>query len=406
MKILLICHYFPPEIGAPQARLSEMARVWAEEGHEVQVLTGFPNHPTGVIHDGYQGLHRTSEEHDGYKIERTWVYATPNEGIVKKTLGHLSFMISALALGWRRVSRPNLVVVSSPTFFSIFTAWCMAKRFRVPLVVEVRDLWPGIFIELGVLQNRALIWVLEKLELMAYRAASLVVVVTDGFKKDLINRGIPADKVVVITNGVDLDRFTPGPQNPAIRSTLGAKDNEVLVTYLGAHGISHGLISVVETAGLLKDHNVRFAFIGEGAAKQELLDQVNDRGLTNVRFHPGVPRDEVVDFLRSSDILLVPLRDIPLFRTFIPSKMFEYLAAGVPVIGSLEGESADILRRAGASVVPPENPNALAEAIGSLTRDPLSGARQAARGREFVEEHYDRRKLAEDYLTLLKGVAT
>ena len=163
MKILIVTHYFPPEIGAPQARLSDFARMWADAGHEVTVLTGMPNHPTGVVPPQYHRRLRVIERSDGYRIVRTWLYATPNEGIVKKTLGHLSFMVSSVILGWRRVGRPDVVVVSSPTFFAIGSAWLIARTKRARFVVEVRDLWPAIFVQLGVLTNRYAIAVLERL---------------------------------------------------------------------------------------------------------------------------------------------------------------------------------------------------------------------------------------------------
>jgi len=400
-RVLLVCHYFPPEIGAPQARLSEMSATWAQDGAEVQVLTGFPNHPTGIIAEGYRGKRRMVEQRDGCEVIRTWLYATPNEGFVKKTLGHLSFMFSSILLGWSKVRKPDVIVVSSPTFFSIFSAWVLSKRFRVPMVVEVRDLWPGIFVELGVLTNKYLIWFLERLELAAYKAAAAVVVVTDGFRQDLLKRGVPDRKIEVITNGVDLEFLQPGPPDSATRARLGVTGDRQLVVYIGAHGISHGLASILEAARQLEDF-AHFAFVGEGAQKAALVEKAAADGVTNVTFLPGVPRAQVPDIIHSADILLVPLRDIPLFETFIPSKMFEFLGAGGVVVGSVAGEAAEILRSAGATVVPPEQPTALAEAIRELGADPDRRKRQAVEGREYVEQHYDRRMLARRYLALLQ----
>ncbi|MEZ5374887.1 MAG: glycosyltransferase family 4 protein [Acidimicrobiales bacterium] len=402
MKILLVCHYFAPEIGAPQARLSEMAKVWAGDGHDVEVLTGMPNHPTGVIHDGYRNRRFMREAKDGYRIIRTWLYATPNEGIARKTLGHLSFMVTGVLQAWRAVIKPDVVVVSSPTFFSILTAWIHSRRFRAPLVVEVRDLWPGIFVELGVLTNKQIIWLLERLELAAYRAASAVVVVTEGFKEDLVRRGVPANKVHVITNGVDTDRFTPGPAVPEVRARLGAAEDDTLALYIGAHGISQGLHSVIEAAGLV-DEKVKIAFVGEGADKKRLQQLAAQSGSGNLSFHDGVDRDEVPDLIRSADILLVPLRDIPLFETFIPSKMFEFLAAEKAVIGSVAGEAAAILERAGAMVIQPEDASALTSALNDLAAAPERRAAMAAAGREFVHENYDRTELARRYEGVLAG---
>jgi len=407
VRTLVVTHYFPPEIGAPQARLSEMARVWAEGGDEVTVLTGMPNHPTGVVPPAYRGAVRRVEHVDGYRVVRTWLYATPNEGVARKTLGHLSFMVSAVLLGAGHVGRPDVVVVSSPTFFSIGAAWLIARLTRARLVVEIRDLWPAIFVELGVLTDRRLIRALEVLELAAYRAADEVVVVSEGFREDLIRRGVPARKVHTIRNGVDLERFRPtdpDTDTAATRARLGAGPDDVLVLYAGAHGLSHGLTSVADAAARLEreGRRVRFAFVGEGAAKADLERHVAALGLTNVTLLPGVPRDEVPALLAAADICLVPLRDVPLFSTFIPSKIFEYLGAGKAVVGAVRGEAATILREAGAVVVEPEDPDALAAAVAELADDPARRARMGAAGRAYVEARYDRRALALRYRELLR----
>lgn len=406
MRILVVCHYFPPEIGAPQARVSELARAWSSGPDDVTVLTGMPNHPTGVVPERYRRRVRMREAIDGYTVLRTWLYATPNSGMAKKTLGHLSFMLSSFLLGLRPSGKADVVVVSSPTFFSVFSAWALARCKRAALVVEVRDLWPAIFVELGVLESRPVIRALEALELAAYRAADAVVVVTDGFREDVVRRGVPGAKVHVVPNGADLDRFADVPRDEEARSELGAGPEETLVLYLGAHGISHGLETVAEAAAKLAGEPIRFAFVGEGAAKGRLEERVADLGLANVTLLPGVPRDEVPRLLTAADICLVPLRDVPLFSTFIPSKMFEYLAASKAVIGALRGEPARILEAAGAVVVEPEDAGALAGAVRDLAGDPPRRARMGAQGRAFVAEHYDRGALAARYRSILAGVIT
>lgn len=407
MRILLVTHYFPPEIGAPQARLSEFARAWAEEGHDVTVLTGMPNHPTGVVPDAYRGARLRPERVDGYRILRTWLYATPNEGFVRKILGHLSFMVSAVLLGTSRVGRQDVVVASSPTFFSLFSAWFIARVKRATFVVEVRDLWPAIFVELGVLTNPILIRLLERLELAIYRAADHVVLVSEGFRTSLTERGVPANKLSVIRNGVDLQRFqTDTPRENEMRARLGATSpDHVVVLYLGAHGISHGLTAVADAAAKLQDAtNIRFAFVGEGAAKPELQTRIRELALDNVITLPGVPREEVPGLLAAADICLAPLRDVPLFSTFIPSKIFEYLGAGRAVIGALRGEPARILQQAGAVIVEPEHPELLADAIRALAADPARRAAMGAAGRQHVEAEFDRRQLAAQYTAIFDTI--
>jgi glycosyltransferase involved in cell wall biosynthesis len=406
MRILIVTHYFPPEIGAPQARLSELARAWADGGDEVTVLTGMPNHPTGVVPPAYRRRLRLVEQVDGYRVVRTWLYATPNEGFIKKTLGHLSFMITSVLLGTRLIGPADVVVVSSPTFFSIFGAWAVSKLKRAPLVIDVRDLWPAIFVELGVLTNGRLIALLERCELWAYGQATEVVVVSEGFRQDLIRRGVPAEKVATVRNGADVDRFSPGGDPTPGRDRLGAADGAVVALYLGAHGLSHGLDTVVDAAALLADAPgaaVRIALVGEGANRSALEAQVDRLGLKNVTMHPGVPRDEVPDLLAAADICLVPLRDLPLFATFIPSKIFEYFAVGKAVIGAVRGEAAAILREGGALVVEPGNAAALAEAVAELAGDADRRATMGGQAREYVTRHYDRRQLAAQYRAILAG---
>lgn len=405
MKVLLVTHYYPPEIGAPQARLSETAARWAATGLDVAVVTGMPNHPTGVVAEGYQGAVVRRENRDGVRILRNWLYATPNEGVAKKTLGHLSFMVTAVLLGGPRTGPADVVVVSSPTFFSIASAWVLARLRRAALVVEVRDLWPAIFVELGILTDRRLIALLERLELAAYRAADAVVVVSDGFRDDLIRRGVPPGKVTTIRNGVDLDRFRPGRSpTDADRDWLGAAKGETLVLYVGAHGISHGLSSVVEAASLLADVGIHLALVGEGADKAAVAARAAEQGVQNVSMLPAVPRDRVAGLVAVADVCLVPLRDVPLFETFIPSKLFEYLGAGKAVVGSVRGETARLLDEAGAIVVPPEDPEALADALRALAADPQHRARMGTAGRAYVERHFDRRALADRYADLLHAV--
>ena len=421
-RILLVTQFFPPEAGAPQARLSALAAAWASGGDAVTVLTGMPNYPTGVLPPEYRRAVRRRERRDGYRVVRTWLYATPNEGVARKFLSHLSFMISSVLLGGRACGRADTVVVSSSPFFSIGSAWLLARLKRARLVVEVRDLWPAIFVELGVLTNRRIIRVLERLELAAYAAADQVVVVTDGFRANLIARGVPADKVHTIRNGVELDRFSPEQgadlDSPGIRqerARLGARPGDCLVLYAGTHGISQGLPCVADAAAMLAGQAglspgddalnppraVRVAFVGEGADKPRLERRVAELGLENVTLAPGVPPHQVPGLLAAADICLVTLRDVPLFASTIPSKMFEYLGAGKAVVGSVTGEAAQILREAGAVVVPPEDARALADAIGALAADPARRAAMGQQGRAYVERFFDRAELSKEYRKIL-----
>ncbi|MGD0703503.1 MAG: glycosyltransferase family 4 protein [Trebonia sp.] len=406
MRVLIVTHYFPPETGAPQARLSGLAATWAADGDEVTVLTGMPNHPTGVLPPSYRRAVLRREHRDGYRVIRTWLYATPNEGMARKTLGHLSFMLSSVLIGRRASGPADVVVVSSPTFFSILSGWLLARLKRARLVVEIRDLWPAILVELGVLTNRRVSWLLERLELAAYAAADQVVVVSEGFRDDLIRRGVPPEKVHTIRNGVDLGEFSAAGESSGqrheLRARLGAGPADCLVLYAGTHGISQGLPAIADAAALLEERAIRFAFVGDGADKHRLAGRIEELGLRNVVLLPGVPNAEMPRLLAAADICLVPLRNVPLFASFIPSKMFEYLAAGKAVIGSVTGEAAQILAEAGAVVVPPEDSGSLAAAIATLAADPQLRAVIGQTGRAFVEWRYDRSALALEYRKILE----
>ncbi|HET7290787.1 MAG TPA: glycosyltransferase family 4 protein [Vicinamibacteria bacterium] len=409
MKIGLVSHYFWPEVGAPSARLLEMGRVWAARGHRVVAVTNFPNHPTGLVPAAYAEAAQRGfmlETVEGIEVARCRTYATPNRGFVKKTLGHLVFMVQSARQGRAPLAGADAVVASSPTLFSAVGAWWLARRLGAPFVIEVRDLWPGIFTELGVIRQRGLIRALEGLELLLYRRSAAVVTVTHGFAANIVGRGIEAAKVHVIPNGVDLGAFALGPPDAALLARLGLS-GKFVVLYCGAHGISHALGRILEVAERLRsDARLHFLFVGEGAEKDALEAAARAKGLANVSFHPAVGREQVAAFYRSADVCLVPLRDVPLFRTFIPSKMFEILACGRPIVASLAGEAAEILLASGAALVtPPEDVPAIAAAITRLAAEPALARELEARGRPFVADRYDREALALRYLALLEGLA-
>jgi hypothetical protein len=402
MRIAYVCQYFVPEPGAPSARLHDLGRAWQAMGHSVTVVTGFPNHPTGRLREGDRGKLWTEEQESGLRVLRNWLYATPNEGFVKKTLGHLSFMVTSFAFGLPRLGRTDVVIASSPSFFCAISAWLMARVRRACFVFEVRDLWPAVFVDLGVLRSPPLIRLLEAVELFLYRRAELIVTVTESFRHDIVRRGIPAEKVVTVINGADVDFFVPGPRQNAVRDELELGERFV-VLYIGAHGISHPLETVVEAAAILRDRrDVVFLLVGDGARRRHIEQLVSSRALSNVIMLPAQPKERMPDFYRAADVCLVPLRDVPLFSKFIPSKIFEIQAAGRPIIGSVAGEARDLLERSGGAVlVPPENAEALVDAVVGLAADRPRCERLGIAGREFVVRECTRAALAARYLAAL-----
>jgi len=410
VRIYLIGHYYPPEVGAPQARLSELAKFWQKHGHEVVVLTGFPNHPTGIIPIEYRGKIFQKEILNGVEIWRHWLFATPNKGFLKKIIGHISFMFSCLGLSLFRGKRPDWIVVSSPTLFSVLIAYLMGKIRRVPFIFEVRDLWPGIFVELGVLKNPILIKALESVEMYLYRKATKIVVVTQGFKMNISSRGISDDKITVITNGVDLSFLDPNKiSNEKIveLKTHFHINNKFVVLYMGAHGISHGLEVILEVAKKLRNSNVVFLFVGDGAEKEKLIQLSNSWNLDNVIFHESVERNQTPLYYSMADACLVPLKNIQGFETFIPSKMFEIMALKRPILASVRGEAEKILIKSGSALIStPENADELVANIEKLKNDEVLSHKLGESGREFVEKNFDREKLANKYLDIMRETRT
>lgn len=399
MKINIITHYYPPEIGAPQARLSEMAKTWKNLGHDVTVFTTFPNHPTGIIPDEYEKRVFDTEIIDGITIHRHWSFVTPNKGFLKKIINHISFMFSVVFLSLFRGEKPDIILSSSPTLFSVISAWIISKTRRTPFIFEVRDLWPGIFVELGILKNPLIIGILEKLELFLYKQASLVIPVTHSFKENIVSREIDSAKVHVITNGVNLNFFDKNMDHqPKLRRDLGISNDSFVALYIGAHGISHALDSIIETAKLVQSE-ITFLFVGEGAVKEKIQEMAKSYNLKNVIFQPSVPREMVPYYYALSNVCLVPLRNISGFTSFIPSKIFEIMACSRPIIGSVRGEAEKILIKSNAALVtPPEDQQELKKALINLKITPGLCEDLSKEARNFVSKNYDREQLAKDYI--------
>jgi glycosyltransferase involved in cell wall biosynthesis len=403
VNITYVCHYFVPEPAAPAARVHEFARAWVQAGHAVDVLTTFPNHPVGRIPPRYHNKLWATERLDGIRVLRCWLYAVPNRGVGRRGLDHLSFMLTSLLVGLPRIKHTNVVIASSPTLFSALSAWLIARIHRVPFVLEVRDLWPEAIIDLGLMRRDGpSVKLLQRLASFLYARAARVVVVTESFADRLAQQGVPRAKLTVIPNGADTRFFAQAPRPAKARQTLGL-DGQFTVAYVGSHGLSHGLDVVLDAAA--KKPDVTFLLVGDGADRDRLLAERDRRHLANVVMRSSVPRNEVPGLYAAADACLVPLRDVPIFETFVPSKLFEVLAAGRPVIGAVRGEARDILARSGgALLVEPERGDQLAAAVDCLRRDPALARQLAERGQAFAQQHYDRGQLASRYLDLLREV--
>lgn len=405
MHVLFLTDNFPPETNAPASRTHEHARRWVAAGHSVTVVTCAPNFPAGRVHDGYSNRLYQTEVVDGIRVVRVKTFITKNSGFLLRTLDYLSFMVAGF-FGALLQRRPDVVVATSPQFFTACAGWAVSLFKWRPFVFELRDIWPASIEAVGAAKGGLMIRMLERLEMFLYRRAKKIVAVTHAFKAELVERGIDGAKIEVVTNGVDLSRYEPTPRNEAFAAELGVEDR-LVVGYVGTHGMAHALDNVLAAAKQLAHRDdVHFLFVGDGAARPKLLEEAAELGLDNVTLHPPLPKERMRDVWSLCDVALVHLRDTPLFETVIPSKMFEAMGMGVPIlIACPEGEATGIVHDTGSGVVvAPEDPTALAGAVARLADDSdhlnelgLTGLRSAPR--------YSRDRLASQMLEHLHDAA-
>ena len=371
MHILFLTDNFPPEGNAPATRTFEHAREWVDKGHKLTVISCAPNFPEGKVFKGYKNKWLSKQKIKGISVWRVKTYITANEGFIKRSIDFFSFMVSSLFFGLF-VRKVDVVVGTSPQFFTVISAWALAKFKRVPFVFELRDIWPASITAVGAMQGSWIIRTLEKLELFLYRQADLIISVTHSFKSELQSRGVSADKIKVVLNGVDLSKYKPLPEKDKEFSEKYHLQGKFVAGYIGTHGLAHALDSIIEAAELLKaEDDIRVVFAGGGADRSRLERLVETRGLSNVVMIPRQPKENMQKIWSLCDVSLVSLRDTPLFSTVIPSKIFESMAMGLPIIISVpEGESTDIIRTQKVGlVIPPENSNSFVKAILKLEKD-------------------------------------
>lgn len=403
IRILYLSQYFPPEMGAPSARVYELSRHWVTHGAKVTVLTGFPNHPTGIIPKEYRGYRYLEEEKDGIKVIRTYIFAAPNQGFFKRILCFMSFMFSSIIQGTRRVGGQDLIIATSPQFFVGIAGYIISRLKKIPFVFEVRDLWPESIVQLGLIKNKMLIRLLEWIEIKLYKKAVHVVGVADSTVKILTDRGIAKEKISIIKNGVDLNLFQANGQQQEYKKQENLQDKFV-VSYIGTHGLSHALDKVLETAKLMQEQkDVVFLLVGEGAEKKNLIELAKQMDLHNVLFYDQIEKNELPRFYEMSDVVLVTLKGLPLFKKVIPSKIFEIMGMSRPILISVDGEARSLVEEAGAGLyAQPEKAQVMQEALLKLISSAHMRAEMGRNGRNYVEKNFDRNKLADDYMRLLK----
>ncbi len=408
MNILFFCHYFPPEVNAPASRTYEHAVRWVQAGHAVTVVTCVPNCPDGVVFTGYRNRFRSQTEIvDGIRVMRVWTWIAPNKGMLFRILNYVSYMVSAV---WSAVwlSKPDVVVSTSPQFFCGWAGVWYHWLKRVPFVLEIRDIWPESIAAVGAMQKGLATRFLEWLERRMYLAADRIVTVGHGYREQIATKVPVRDRTWVVMNGVDADLFSPQPRDEAFLAMwhLGGK---FVCSYVGTIGMAHGLEVVIRTARILQDRgrsDIAFLIVGDGARREELERFAKEAGVNDqIIFTGRMSRDQMPTVLASSDACLVHLRKTELFETVVPSKIFETMAMGRPIIMGVRGESRAIVQAAGAAIdMEPESETDLVEALVRLADDTPFRESLSHSARAYVLEHYDRNRQAAKMLSVFEGL--
>ena len=405
LRILMLAHYFSPEMGAAAARVHGLARWLVNFGHDVTVLTGFPNYPSGMIPKAYRGKLRTSESLDGIRVLRTWVYASSKQSVVRRLANYFSFVASSTITGLRRYGHHDIVLASSPPLFIGLAGLAVARVYRVPFVFDIRDIWPELAVEAGQFHRQSAIvrWG-EKLERFLYGRADRITLVTRAKMQKLMTRGVPHRKLTLVPNGVDFDLTQVGA-NSFASHRLNLK-GKFVVTYAGLIGVFQGLEIVLHAASILRSYdNIHFLIVGDGVKRRKLQQEVNRQHLANISFLPSQPREAIPGILSASDVALVPLVTERMIDA-VPSKLLEAWGCRCPAILMARGEAQRIMEESGGGIViKPGEPEELARSILELTKRPERLERFAELGFRYAKKHFDRSNLARQMEeTLLKTI--
>jgi glycosyltransferase involved in cell wall biosynthesis len=404
MRILFLSHYFFPEGNAPATRVYELTRRWVQRGHQVTVVTGVPNVPDGVVYAGYRNRWLQRERIDGVDVIRVWTYLAANKGTLRRILNYVSYMKAATLAGWL-VRRPDIVIATSPQFFCGFAGALVSRLRRLPFVLEVRDLWPESIVAVGAMRHPRLIRFLEWLEHQLYAAATRIVTVGEGYRVKLVERGVAPERIEIVPNGVDLEAFVPRQGDPAVRAEwdLG---NRFVCAYVGTIGMGSGLEVVLRASRRLRAlgrDDIRFLLVGDGAVREALEASARAEGLSHVVFTGRLPKSRMPEILAACDACLVHLTRTELFKTVLPSKIFEAAAMQRPIILGVAGFAAELVTQAQAGIcIEPENDTELVEAVTKLADDPALGRQLGVSGCERIAKRYAYAELAERYSLYLE----
>ena len=404
MHILFLSHYFPPEVNAPASRTYEHCKQWVEDGHEVTVVTCAPNHPRGEVYEGYRNRLYFTESIEGIRVVRLWTYVTANKGLIRRTLNYISYMVATIVVA-PFLKSADVVLSTSPQFFNGLAGYFVSRIKRVPWILEIRDLWPESILAVGAIKNKKIIRALEFLEIFAYRKSDRIVPVTNAFRQYMIDKGIDAAKIEVIKNGVDLNTYNIQPNDINMQRTFGI-EGKFVASYMGTHGMAHHLETILEAAELLQDRSdIVFLLVGDGAERKKLLTLCKDKGLSNVVMIGQQPKEMMPKLWAISDVSLVLLKKLDLFKTVIPSKIFESMAMKRPVILGVEGESREIIEAAKAGLtIEPENSKELVDCVLKLADNPGLGKKLGDNGHSYVASQFNRKIIARRYSDFIESV--
>jgi glycosyltransferase involved in cell wall biosynthesis len=392
VKIIILTQYYPPETGAPQRRLSDLAQRFVRSGHSVTVLTAMPNYPTGKIFKEYGGLVRR-EEVDGVKIIRTFIYPTQSASFILRMTNYLSFVFSSLLIGLFMLPRADYLMVESPPLFLGISAFVLSRIKQARLIFNVSDIWPSGLARLNLISPMSLSYrISTKLEEFCYRSAWLVTCQTKGIMAE-INERFPNITTYHLTNGIALEQFGPDKSTDTARQTLSQNSDEIVLLYAGLHGLAQALEQVIEAAALIKDQKYRFVFLGDGPTKLSIKQRAKELELRNIIFLDPCLPEQVPAFLASADIIIVSLKES--YKEAVPSKLFEAMASGKPVLLIANSEACQIISEYQAGIIAqPGNATDIAERIHTLGQNPDLCRQLGNNGLHASKEHYSREQIA------------
>ncbi|MDN3641067.1 glycosyltransferase family 4 protein [Lutimonas halocynthiae] len=399
LKILFLTDNFPPELNAPATRTYEHCKSWVSKDVDVTVITCAPNFPVGKVYEGYKnGLYKI-EYIDGIRVIRVWTYITKNSGVYKRTIDYISFAFSSFIAGF--FIKSDLIIATSPQFFTALSGRALGYWRKTPWVMEVRDLWPESIKTVGAMKDSLIIKYFERQELKCYHKASQIITVTHSFKEEIINKGIDENKISVITNGANRNLFKPLDKNTSLLEELNLKD-KFIIGFTGTHGMAHKLDFILNCASKINDPDIHFLFIGDGSEKNSLIKLANELKINNVTFLDMMSKKELKEYLSILDVALVNLKKDALFKTVIPSKIFENAAMNIPILLGVDGEAREIIEKHNAGLYfEPENEEDFMNKIDFMKNDSDILTKFKMGGNQLALE-YDRARLADQMLKILR----